>query len=106
MGRPERAWRWCRRNPALATATGLAATALVAVTAISIMFAVSKFRSNANLAAAYDDLSHEQQQTKAALNKSQRLAAELALDTGQMPGERGEANQALLWMAQPEVDTG
>ena len=99
VGSLERTWRWCRRNPALASATGLAATALVAVTAISILFAVSKSRSNANLAAAYDDLRHEQQQTKAALNKSQRLAAGLALDTGQMAGERGEANQALLWTA-------
>ena len=99
VGPAERFWRWCRRNPALASATGLAATALLAVTAISILFAVSQFRSNANLAAAYDDLSHEQQHTKDALNKSQRLGAELALDTGQMLGERGDANQALLWMA-------
>src|SRR5262249_49700248 len=31
VGRAERLWRWCRRNPALATVSGLAATALLAV---------------------------------------------------------------------------
>ena len=31
----ERVWRWCRRNPALAAAGGLAAVALVATTAVS-----------------------------------------------------------------------
>src|SRR5207302_3695343 len=40
-GLPERFWRWCRRNPALASAAGLAVAALIAVTAISITFAVT-----------------------------------------------------------------
>jgi hypothetical protein len=91
-GLPERGWRWCRRNPALASAAGLAVAALMAVTAISITFAVAQFRSKAYLAAAYQDLSHE-------LNTSQRLAAELALNTGQLIGEQGEPSRALLWVA-------
>jgi WD40 repeat protein len=85
-GLPERGWRWCRRNPALASAAGLAAAGLVAVTVLSIAFAVAQFRSKANL--------------KTALDKSQRLAADVALNTGQLLGEQGKANEALLWMAQ------
>src|SRR5439155_9353169 len=91
-GLPERFWRWCRRNPALASATGLAAAALVAVTALSITFAVSQFRSKAELTTAYDDLQE-------ALHSSERWVAELALDKGQFLGEQGNANGALLWMA-------
>jgi WD40 repeat protein/tRNA A-37 threonylcarbamoyl transferase component Bud32 len=99
VGRVERLWRWCRRNPALASATGLAAAALVAVTVLSITFAVSQFRSKAELHTAYEALGHEQQRTQEALHGSQRLAAELALDKGQVLGEQGNANGALLWMA-------
>ena len=97
---PERGWRWCRRNPALASATALAVAALVAVTAISITFAVSQFRSRAKLTTAYGDLSHAEQRTGEALHNSQRLASELALNRGQSLGEQGEVNQALLWMVQ------
>jgi hypothetical protein len=84
-GLPERSWRWCRRNPALASATALAAAALVAVTVLSITFAFSQFRSKMEL--------------QQALHSSQRLAAELALDKGQLLGEQGDANGAMLWIA-------
>jgi WD40 repeat protein/tRNA A-37 threonylcarbamoyl transferase component Bud32 len=95
----ERTWRWCRRNPALASAIGLAAAAVMTVTALSIAFAVSQSRSNAKLTVANVDLSHEQGRTQTALDNTQRLAAELALDKGQLLGEQGDANGALLWMA-------
>jgi WD40 repeat protein/tetratricopeptide (TPR) repeat protein/predicted Ser/Thr protein kinase len=45
VGRLERAWRWCRRNPALATAAAAVALALLAGTAVSTAFAL---RANAN----------------------------------------------------------
>jgi WD40 repeat protein/tRNA A-37 threonylcarbamoyl transferase component Bud32 len=95
----ERTWRWCRRNPALASATGLVAAAVMTVTVLSIAFAVSQSRSNAKLTTAYDDLSLEQDRTQTALDNTQRLAAELALDKGQFLGEQENANGALLWMA-------
>src|SRR5207302_6895826 len=112
-GPAERTWRWCRRNPALAAATGLAVAAVMTVTALSSAFAVSQSRSNAKLTTAYDELSHEQGRTKnaydalsleqhrtqTALDNSQRLAAELALDKGQLLGEQGDANGAILWTA-------
>jgi hypothetical protein len=40
VGRPERAWRWCRRNPVVAGLIGMVAATLVAGTALSSYFAV------------------------------------------------------------------
>lgn len=40
VGRVERAWRWCRRNPRVAVLTGLLALALVAGAAASTAFAL------------------------------------------------------------------
>jgi serine/threonine protein kinase/WD40 repeat protein len=40
-GRIERLWRWCRRNPALASAAAMVISLLAAITAISIGSAVS-----------------------------------------------------------------
>jgi eukaryotic-like serine/threonine-protein kinase len=99
VGQLERAWRWCGRNPALASATGLVAAAVITVTALVIAFAVSQSRSNTRLTKAYDDLNVEQGRTQTALDNSQRLAAELALDKGQLLGEHGDANGAIRSMA-------
>src|SRR5262249_49340653 len=52
---------------------------------ISVWFAISQIRGKAEL--------------RAALHGSQRLAAELALDKGQLLGEQGDTNGALLWIA-------
>ena len=38
VGRIEKAWRWCRRNPSLAVASSLAIASLVAVAGISLAF--------------------------------------------------------------------
>ncbi|MBI3468488.1 MAG: protein kinase, partial [Planctomycetes bacterium] len=40
VGKPERAWRWCRRNPAVASLTAAVAAALVLGTVVSSYFAV------------------------------------------------------------------
>src|SRR5262249_6461317 len=54
IGTLERAWRWCRRNRALAAASGLATAALLAVLVVAIFLAVIQTR-NAR------ELSREQQ---------------------------------------------
>ena len=41
VGRAETAWRWCRRNPAVASLTAVAAFLLLAGTAVSTYFAVA-----------------------------------------------------------------
>src|SRR5262249_61254349 len=46
VGRAERLWRWCVRNPALAAASGLAALLLAAVAVVSTLLAVQEY-SNA-----------------------------------------------------------
>jgi WD40 repeat protein/tRNA A-37 threonylcarbamoyl transferase component Bud32 len=44
VGSPERAWRWCKRNPALAALAGAVATLLVAV-ALGATLSAVRFRS-------------------------------------------------------------
>jgi WD40 repeat protein/Flp pilus assembly protein TadD len=69
VGMAERLWRWCRRNPALASASALAALALLAGTVVSTAFAIRA----SNTA---EDLREEGERTKAALQdaRTQRAA--------------------------------
>jgi eukaryotic-like serine/threonine-protein kinase len=61
----ERGGRWCRRNPALAAAASLAATSLIAVTVLSILFALSQADIGAQQARSNQELRNEQEKTKA-----------------------------------------
>jgi WD40 repeat protein/tRNA A-37 threonylcarbamoyl transferase component Bud32 len=88
----ERLWSWSRRNPALAMATGLAATALLAVTALSAAIAVREARSAERIGLA-------KRKTDAALEESRRLSARLALDRGLGLCEQGQTDYGLLWLA-------
>jgi WD40 repeat protein/tRNA A-37 threonylcarbamoyl transferase component Bud32 len=78
VGRAERLGLWCRRNPALAAATGLALAALVAVSAGSAGWAVRERGHAQALATAL---------------------AENYLDHGQVLCEGGDAGVGLLWLA-------
>jgi WD40 repeat protein len=84
VGMVGRLWRWCRRKPALATASGLAAAALVAVAVVSTAFGLR--------------LGQEQARTEAALRDSQRRSATLALDKGLTLCEQGEVGPGMLWL--------
>ena len=90
IGVTERLWLWCRRNPTLSAATGLAAAALIAATAVSIAFAVSR-----TLAA--ERLATEQDRTSRALDESKRITAGLLLDRGIAQAEQGDVARGLLW---------
>jgi eukaryotic-like serine/threonine-protein kinase len=74
----ERLLRWCRRNPALATAGGLAASLLVATTVLSVGWAVHASRLAATV---------------------QEALAENHLDRGLAEAERGDVGLGLHWMA-------
>jgi WD40 repeat protein/serine/threonine protein kinase/Flp pilus assembly protein TadD len=105
----ERFWRWCRRNPALALSTGLAAAALVAVTILSITFNISQSRANqkteqaltqsqklaGDLALEKQNLAREQSKTKDALAKSQKLAGDLAAEKKNLAAEQTRTKAAL-----------
>src|SRR5262249_24374389 len=97
----ERAWRWCRRKPALAVAGGLALLLVLvgAASAISYSFAVQQSQ-------AADRLRVEQRQTQAALGEAevqralaQQLSTRLAMERGLFLCEQGEAARGMLWLA-------
>jgi WD40 repeat protein len=111
-----RAWRWARRNPALAAAAGLAAAPAIALVGLSIGFGVYQGR-------AADDLRREQKQTEAAKDRAvaaegkaqglvhnlqeadrqkallARQSARLVLDQGQRRCEQGDVAVGLLSLA-------
>jgi WD40 repeat protein len=90
-GQAERLWRWCRRNPALAAASGLAAAALLAVTAVSLSFGVHQHY-------AAELLRQEQTRTQEALHETRRLSANLAVEQGLSLCEQGDAGAGLLFL--------
>jgi WD40 repeat protein/tRNA A-37 threonylcarbamoyl transferase component Bud32 len=109
VGRLERAWRWGRRNPALASALALAACLLVTATALSVAFAAHEAENAGRLA-------REKEQTKQALDKSEAVRAELArtdrqrrealrrsaalaLSQGLLLCEQGNVPRGVLWLA-------
>jgi WD40 repeat protein len=85
VGAVERFWRWCKRNPSLAAAIGLAATALVGVAAVSLVLAFYKTRAATELLQARE-------------RTEQRLGMNLA-ERGISLGEDGEPARAVLWLA-------
>jgi WD40 repeat protein len=78
VGRPERAWRWCRRNPALAGATAMAAFALGSAAILGIGLLISQAHS---------------------LNQSRMQATSLALDRGLEQCQKDHVDEGLLWFA-------
>jgi WD40 repeat protein len=104
----ERAWRWCRRNPALATAYGLAcvtALALVVLVAGSL-FALQESRNAAMQSRLATELAQQQKETQAALELAQQertradqLTTLITLDHALTVCEQGEADRGMLWLA-------
>ncbi len=92
VGRLGRLRRWCRRNPALAAATGLAAAALVAVAVVSVSFGVHQYRAATRLNRALKE-------AEARRREVDRLAAGLTLDRGLALCNRGDVDRGLLWLA-------
>jgi WD40 repeat protein len=96
VGRPERVARWCRRNPVLATVSGLAAMALVALTTVSLQWAV---REQIHV-----------QELRKSLSEAEYRVAENYLDHAVVLCDRGDVSAGLLWLARalekapPEAD--
>jgi WD40 repeat protein/tRNA A-37 threonylcarbamoyl transferase component Bud32 len=109
----ERAWRWCRRNPAPALAASLAVLLLIVVTVGSFVLAWTESANASRLAGANTKITQEQGRTKDALKtaernereailqrqRAERQSVELLFDKGVALCERGEMSQGLLWLA-------
>jgi serine/threonine-protein kinase len=91
VGRLERGWRWCRRNPALAGLIGTAALALVAVAIVSSVAAV-----RLDAARAEADRNAENEKTARA-TAERRLAAQY-VGEGVRLMEAGDLLGALPWL--------
>ena len=107
VGRPERAWRWCRRNPWLAGAVGLVAAALVVVASLALLYADRQTRLAASESLRADEQTrHSDEQAKAAaklkdaLAQSNRRLALLNLQRGQAACDQGQIGPGLLWMVE------
>jgi WD40 repeat protein/serine/threonine protein kinase/tetratricopeptide (TPR) repeat protein len=86
----ERLARWCRRNPWLAGSSGVAATALVGVAMLSLVYADRQARHATDLADANT-------QIRTALSESNRRLAMLDLERGQAAFEKGHMGEGMLW---------
>ncbi len=107
VGRPERVWRWCRRNPWLAGAVGLAAAALVVVASLALLYADRQTRLAASESLRADEQTrHSDEQAKAAaklkdaLAQSNRRLAAHNLQRGQAACDQGQIGPGLLWMVE------
>jgi eukaryotic-like serine/threonine-protein kinase len=105
VGSGERALKWVRRNPLLATTTGLAAAALLAVTIVSTFLAIAQADFAAQQTKANKDLRQEKARTQAALQDVDLQLKELrknsawaAAERGQSLVEQGQFHRSLLWL--------
>ncbi len=85
IGRIERILRWCRRKPALAIASGLAALAMVSLAVVFVGYGIHQARAARDL--------------RAALDGSRRLSASLTLERGLTLCEKDEVARGTLLLA-------
>jgi WD40 repeat protein len=93
VGRAERTWRWCRRNPALAAAGGVAALAVALTVAVAVAFGVSQARAAARSR-------QEEERTRTALQDAQALRADLTRHQGLTAYEQGNTGEGMLLLAE------
>lgn len=109
VGKGERLWRWCRRNPTLAAAGTLAILALVATVVLAVSFGHYQSAAAARLHNALDEsetrrvllaeTNQNLQETDRRRGESLQLAATLIFERGLALWEQGEPRLAMLWLA-------
>ena len=125
ISRPARAWRWCKRNPAVAALTTLVALSMMIGIVISLSFATEANRQavaaklnaeaaalNAKAARREKDRANEQSQAaqeaqekeSTALRVAEERLAESYLQRGSSLCELGEVAHGMLWLAR-SLDT-
>ncbi len=93
VGRAEKLWRWCKRNPAVAGLSASVATLLLVVAVVATASAWLQYQAAA-------DLRREQDRTLAALHEAQHQSADLALQQGQRLCESDDTGAGMLWLAE------
>jgi WD40 repeat protein len=99
IGRAARLRRWCRRNPLLAAAGGLAAVATVTAVALSLSFGLYYRHATGMLQAEGENLRREGDEKKKALRETRIQYCTFLLDKGLGLCEEGKVGLGLLWLA-------
>lgn len=92
VGAVQRGWRWCRRNPKVAS---LVATVAFLLVTVAVVATVAAFR----IAASRDDAEQAKGNEENARELAQRQSATLALDRGLRLCEDGDVAAGILWLA-------
>jgi eukaryotic-like serine/threonine-protein kinase len=98
-GRLELAGRWCRRNPALATACLLAVAGLFGITSVSVLYAVSMSRHARELDRGAFELRETLRISEKHRQKSELRLAENYLERGRSFGDEGLGTAAILFLS-------
>lgn len=112
ISRTAKMLRWCKRNPALASACGLAMILLVAVAGVSMALAVQQSQSAERARQEkeeiqkllkekeelVDSLARAKKQTEKAMIEAKRLAATALMDLGLNRCEQGELRVGVSWL--------
>jgi eukaryotic-like serine/threonine-protein kinase len=93
-GVTERGWRWCRRNPVLATLTGLVAALLVLITAISVAASV-QLRDHLEHARNAEQAEREAKEEALERLRGSYLAQARAGRFSRQPGQQFDSLEAL-----------
>jgi serine/threonine protein kinase/WD40 repeat protein len=107
-GLPEQVWRWCRRNPAVASLTAFVLLLLVAVAVVSTVSALWLRQERDQVVRAKEDLDKEQEQTVKERDRAEKaeregkvklwqayLARATARRVSRRPGQRFDSLRAI-----------
>ena len=96
---PDLAWRWCRKNPALAAASGLAVAALLGISIVSALFSVSASRDARQLSESATKLTETLRISEEHRLKSELRLAENYLERARALADQGSGAASMLLLA-------
>jgi WD40 repeat protein len=100
----EQAWRWCRRNRALAASLAATVVALVAGLAFSLSFAFGENEARKKADERQREATQSEGRAKESARAARREIEKLHVATGHLQEEDGDLFGALLWLTRPLAD--